>query len=61
MNIIIKDLSAVIEICRDYSEGTEEGHLSQTEESKDLPVNSHLRTESIFIPCHIPSAVRLFT
>lgn len=28
---------------------------------KDLPVDSHLRTEAIFIHYHISSAVQLFT
>lgn len=57
MNCVIKEFSAVVEICKYYSEGIEEGHLLQIEESKDLPVNSHLRILSTFIHCHIISAV----
>ena len=49
MNCVIKEFSAVIEICKYISEGIEEGHLSQIEESKNLPVNSQLRILRSFI------------
>lgn len=64
MNITIKELDTSIEICQGYSEETNERHLSHTEESnknknKDSPIENLLRTETIFIHCHIPRALQL--
>ena len=61
MNIIMKELSTDVETWEGYSEERKEGHLSHTEEWKDLPVGRHVRTETTFLHCHIPSVVQVFT